>query len=222
MCKPKAYTARMAAALPDDLALSSTYIPSDNTTYTVIYGCNKDQLDEIWDRVRSSSAANNVDHPLLALGIFLELDRIRLINMADKLADEFTLGSDILGTRVWDANNPKMQQYLEICLRSRTLVDYIRAVKRQLAKVLTEIDDLEKLWKRMKDEHPKDDETKNKTPNLQEKTQRMIETGNQMKQRIRDMMDEYDDKIDECNKMAQNLSLAMQTVRQRLQIYFSN
>lgn len=204
----------MVAAVPDDLALSSTYIPSTNTTYSVIYGCSKGQREEIWDRVKSSSTTSSTDHPLLALGIFLELDRLRLIDRADKLADKFTLGSDILGTRAWDANNPKMQEYLEICVQSRTLVDHIRAVKRQLAKVLVEIDDLEKLWTRtMTDATLKDDNTNIEKPTLQE---RIIETGNQMKQRIRDMMDEYDDKIDECKKMAQNLSLAMQTVGRRL------
>jgi len=206
----------MVAELPDDLALSSTYIPSANKVYSVIYGCNKEQLEEIWDRVDEASAADRIDHPLIALGIFLELDRIRLIKLADKLADEFTLGQDILGKRAWDPNNPKMQQYLEICLQSRTLVDYIRAVKRQLVKVMAEIDDLEKLWTRMKMDTSNDaNEIKNENLNLGEKQERMIDTGSQMKQRIRDMMDEYDDKIDECKKMAQNLSLAMQTVGQQ-------
>ncbi|KAK3987392.1 hypothetical protein QBC44DRAFT_246098, partial [Cladorrhinum sp. PSN332] len=91
--------------------------------------------------------------------------------------------------------------FLDISLRSRTLVDLIRAVKRQLAKVLTEIDELQRFWQ--SSEFSQDLGT---NPGRAESVKKMMATG-----RIRDIMDEYDDKIDECKKMAQNLSLAMQT-----------
>jgi len=204
----QAYTARMAAALPDDLALSTAYIPSTGTTYSVIYGCSDSQMDEIWRRVWS--AGDHADHPLLVIGIFMELDRERLIGMAESLADKFTLGSDILENKSWDSTNPKMQGYLEVCLRSRTLVDYIRAAKRQLAKVLVEIDELERVWRQSKHSGP-NAKTKAEKEKRQRKIARMLDTGDKMKQRIREMLDEYDDKIDECKKMAQNLSLAMQS-----------
>jgi hypothetical protein len=204
------YTARMAAALPDDLALSTTYIPSAGITYSVVYGCNDSQMHEIWRRV--SSASDHADHPLLVVGIFMELDRERLIGMAECLADKFTLGSDILENKSWESTNPKMQGYLEVCLRSRTLIDYIRAVKRQLTKVLVEIDELEKLWRQSKHTRSNDNANpKAEKEKRQRKITGMLETGEKMKQRIREMLDEYDDKIDECKKMAQNLSLAMQS-----------
>ncbi|KAH6856098.1 hypothetical protein B0I37DRAFT_366552 [Chaetomium sp. MPI-CAGE-AT-0009] len=217
--RAKGYTARMAAALPDDLALSTTYIPSTGVTYSVVYGCNDSQMDEIWRRM--SSASDHADHPLLVVGIFMELDRERLIGMAECLADKFTLGSDILENKSWESTNPKMQGYLEVCLRSRTLIDYIRAVKRQLAKVLVEIDELEKLWHQSK--HTGSNENANPTADKekrQRKTSGMLQTGEKMKQRIQEMLDEYDDKIDECKKMAQNLSLAMQSVREPLYLTY--
>ncbi|KAK4460463.1 hypothetical protein QBC42DRAFT_272228 [Cladorrhinum samala] len=194
------YTARMAASLPNDLALSTTYIPHRKTTFTVIYGANDDQTHSIWERIRS--AGESIHHPLLALGIFMELERERLISTAEHLADQFTLGSDVLENRSWDPDNSKMQSYLEVCLRSRTLVDHMRAVKRQLAKVMLEIDELDRCWQAAAAARGRDDETRQGD---------LIKTGQQMKQRISDMLDEYDDKIDECKKMAQNLSLVMQT-----------
>ncbi|KAH6632299.1 hypothetical protein F5144DRAFT_247604 [Chaetomium tenue] len=201
----------MTAALPNDLALSTTYIPSTGATYSVVYGCNDSQMDEIWRRLWL--AGDHTDHPLLVVGIFMELDRERLIGMAESLADKFTLGSDILENKSWDSTNPKMQGYLEVCLRSRTLIDYIRAAKRQLAKVLVEIDGLERLWRQS---NPKRTVSrarlKAEKGKRQRKIKRMLETGEKMKQRIREMLDEYDDKVDECKKMAQNLSLAMQSV----------
>ncbi|KAK4206876.1 hypothetical protein QBC37DRAFT_434311 [Rhypophila decipiens] len=229
------YTARMAAAIPNDIALSTAYIPSQNTTYSILYGCNQDQLREVWKRISimSTSSHHSHMHPLLTMGIFIELERTRLVNSADKLAVEFTLGSDILGSNSWDAsaNSPKMDSYLRICLRSRTLVDYIRAVKRQLVKVLDELDELEKYWRTIiaamntfgtprNDHITEDDEQKDavgkRVSNQEQQQQKellegLIETGQQMRQRIKDIMDEYDDKTDECKKMTQNLSLAMQT-----------
>lgn len=225
----------MAAAIPNDLALSTSYIPSQNTTYSILYGCNERQVQEIWKRISavSTSSQHSHMHPLLTMGIFVELERTRLVNKADKLADEFTLGSDILenGDSA-NLNSPKMESYLKICLRSRTLVDYIRAVKRQLVKVLAELDELERFWKgsidalMVKPKSPQSvtytngkPERNNKKGGEEQEKQKQVDllegligTGQQMKQRIRDIMDEYDDKIDECKKMAQNLSLAMQTV----------
>ncbi|EAQ87605.1 hypothetical protein CHGG_04224 [Chaetomium globosum CBS 148.51] len=180
----------MTAALPNDLALSTTYIPSTGVSYSVVYGCNDSQMAEIWRR----------------------LDRERLIGRAESLADKFTLGSDILENKSWDSTNPKMQGYLEVCLQSRTLIDYIRAAKRQLAKVLVEIDGLERLW-RQSNLKPAVSKARLKAEKgkRQKKISGMLQTGEKMKQRIREMLDEYDDKVDECKKMAQNLSLAMQS-----------
>ncbi|KAK4160818.1 hypothetical protein QBC43DRAFT_324689 [Cladorrhinum sp. PSN259] len=192
------YTARMSAAYRDDLAISTTYIPHSRTNFSVIYGCNDCQAHVLWERIRS--AGESLSHPLIFIGIFLELERERLIALADSLADKFTLGSDILETQSWDPNNSKMQSYLGICLQSRTLVDQIRAVKRQIVKVLREIHELEKTWR-----------SSGATLEETERNRGMIQTGQQMKQRIEDMLDEYDDKIDECKMMAENLSLAMQT-----------
>ena len=200
----------MAAALPDDLALSTTYIPSTGITYSVVYGCNDSQMTEIWRRVWL--AGDHADHPLLVVEIFLEFDRERLLGMADSLADKFTLGSDILKEKSWDSTNPNMQGYLEVCLRSRTLVDYIRAAKRQLAKVSVEIDELGRLWRQSKHMVP-NARSKAEKGKRRRKITRMLETGEKMKQRIRKMLSEYDDKIDECKMMAQNLSLVMQSVR---------
>ncbi|KAK3322803.1 hypothetical protein B0H66DRAFT_215041 [Apodospora peruviana] len=222
------YTARMNAALPCDLALSTTYIPSTHTSYSVLYGVYPAQGDEIWARL-FSALSSSPTHPLLVLGIFLELDRARLISHADSLADEFTLGADVLSSEEtpWDPStakeNLKMQRYLRVCLRSRTLADYMGTAKRQLSKVLAELDELELLWTTTPtaaaaapvpagdDEDYLNDKRRDSNDKGKEEEDDLIATGKQMKQRIRDIMDEYDDRMDECGRMAQNLSLAMQT-----------
>ncbi|KAK4182600.1 hypothetical protein QBC35DRAFT_151252 [Podospora australis] len=205
------YTARVAESLPDDIALSSSYLPHIRTTYSVVYGCSKKQIDTINSRI--NSAGEDANHPLLMVGIFAELEYRRLMDQAEDLVDRFTLESDMLehGTS-WDPDSGLIQKHLEVCLQSRTLVDHIRTVKRQLAKVSKEIDTLITYWQ--SEEYTslwKEDQTTDSKGVVATGTERMIEIASQMKYRISDIQDEYDDKIDECNKMTQNMSLAMQT-----------
>ncbi|KAK4206353.1 hypothetical protein QBC37DRAFT_435085 [Rhypophila decipiens] len=182
------YSARTSAAFPDDVALSSAYLPDSKTSFSVFYGCSPDQMADIETSLRSTGGI--VDHPLLCMGILGELERKRLVDLAEDLIDKFTVDSDFLENKHWDLNTVKMRESLAICLRSRTLLDQIRSFKRQLNKVLKEFDRL-----RQEESQSAD----------------MFETGLIIQQRIHDVLDEYDDKIDECSMMAENLSLAMQT-----------
>ncbi|KAK4202402.1 hypothetical protein QBC40DRAFT_44016 [Triangularia verruculosa] len=246
------YTSRTTSSLPEDIALSSTYIPSLDSTFSIIYGSDEFQMEAAWHRLQESAFSHAHKHPLLMVGIFAELERERLVNLAEKLADQFTLSSDFLEAEddsssdagAGSIKHAKMQEYLRICLKSRTLVDYIRSMKRQLLKVLAELDQLEEYWlsdsygilfaqrehtrrqaeeeARKKSESEGSDQTlekqepaegTNQTPFdvlLEQDNRYLIQTSNKMRQRIRDILDEYEDKIDECKKMAQNLSLAMQ------------
>ncbi|KAK0725507.1 hypothetical protein B0H67DRAFT_659078 [Lasiosphaeris hirsuta] len=184
-----------------DLALSTTYIPSLRKVYCVIYGCSTAQMKAIEKRIWA--AGDCTDHPLLLTGILAELEREKLVNMAEDLVDQFTLGSDVLENKSWDPNSPKMQQYLAICLQSRGLADQIRAVKRQIFKLIAETEMLERQWKQ--------DSTSDSSCQDSGKQRRLIGTGQRIKERLQDIMNEYDDKTDECKMMANNLSLAMQS-----------
>ncbi|KAK4677669.1 hypothetical protein QC764_0047210 [Podospora pseudoanserina] len=245
------YTSRTTSSLPDDIALSSTYIPSLGSTFSIIYGSDESQMEAAWQRLQESAPSHAHRHPLLMLGIVAELERERLVNLAEKLADQFTLSSDFLTEDDSSSEggqgsikHAKMQEYLGICLMSRNLVDHIRSTKRQLLKVLIELDQLEEYWLsksyedvfcQRKSQHKKveegareaaesegeskallnegpelgDNETSSKVL-LEQERKSFIRTSNKMRQRVRDILDEYDDKVDECKTMTQNLSLAMQ------------
>lgn len=155
-------------------------------------------MQEIESRVRS--AKDQAHHPLLMMGIFAELERKRLVGLVDKLLDNFTLRAEHVENGVWnpatEMDSMKAQGNLRACFQSQNLVDHIRAVKRQLSKFLTEIDNVADI---MFSECSAEQCSEN--------------IDFQMKQRIRDIMIEYDDKIDECNMVIGNTSLAMQTVR---------
>jgi len=216
----------MSTSFPDDLALSITFVPSTGHTYAVVYGCNPEQTQTIVARLRA--AGDYIYHPLLIAGIFAELERQRLIAAADNLVDRFASSSiTISGDTQWDPNSSRIKEYFSTCLKSRNLVDQIRAVKRQLASFVAEVDGLERQWRSQLSRSKKiksDSGAKTATDKYDEKrvliqeenwTERIkgvIETGRRIKSRLADINVEYDDKIDECEMIAQNLPLAMQTV----------
>lgn len=199
----------MATTLRDDLALSSTYIPSTGSTFAVVYGCTEKQMDDIEKRIRRSNEQRN--HPLLMSGIFVELERKRLLAAVDQLVDDFTLKSDQLESKPWnidpkaDEDGQKTQKdYLNVCLRSRNLIDHIHASKRQLSKFLDEMDEVADELRSLGPEA-----NRAESPAMQTKLEKI---GRDMRKRVQDIIREYDDKIDECNKVVCNTSLAMQTV----------
>ncbi|OLN96286.1 hypothetical protein CCHL11_04449 [Colletotrichum chlorophyti] len=193
----------MSADLLEDLALSSTYIPSTASNFAIMYGCNDVQMAIIEDRIRK--AGDQLHHPLLMPGIFAELERDRLVKAVEKLIDRFTLRSDRLENATWspesDLDGKQTQEHLSLCLQSRSLMDHIRSVKRQLNKLLREIDEVNEELASL-----------SAANQLPADLASLTSVGKKMKRRVQDIMIEYDDKIDDCNMMLCNTSLAMQTV----------
>lgn len=199
-------TARTSAYLPDDLAISVTYFPETHEIFTVVFGCNHAQMQEIDKRIKA--AGRKTEHPYFMIGTFAELERKRLIDLADQLLDRFTLRSEYLENTIWNPSAEmgamKAQDNLQLCIRTRELVDNIRAVKRQLPKLVDEIDHLSCLLESAGSDGLDSEELARRY--------RLVDFGYQMKQRIQDIMIDYDDKMDECNMLVENTSLAMQTV----------
>ncbi|KAI0097135.1 hypothetical protein F4814DRAFT_128123 [Daldinia grandis] len=209
------FTARMSKYLPGDLALSVTYIPSTESVYAIMYGCNKNQMQEIETRIRS--AGDRTKYPLLMIGIFVELERERLISIADQLLDGFTLRSENLENGSWDPSidmsKEKTQENLALCLQSRSLIDHMKAVKRQVAKLLVEIEEFEGYFPSHKHGERSHDG---------KRVHRFKKVGAQMKKRLQDTINEYDGKIDECDMIIGNITLAMQTVWNQIAMHDSD
>ncbi|KAI2613200.1 uncharacterized protein GGS25DRAFT_478935 [Hypoxylon fragiforme] len=203
------FTARMSKLLPGDLALSVTYIPGTSSTFAVIYGCNEHQKQEVEKRIRL--AEDKTKYPLLIIGIFAELERERLVENAEGLVDGFALTSNRFENEAWDASvhmsNEKTQGYLRLCAQSRNITDQIRAVKRQTLKLMGEIDEFNDYFASHKGEA-----YSGGADNSSKKARHFRKAGAQMKKRLQDIINEYDDKVDECNMIVGNTTLAMQTV----------
>ncbi|KAK4447304.1 hypothetical protein QBC34DRAFT_409826 [Podospora aff. communis PSN243] len=207
--KTVSYSTRMSTSLPADLAISTTFIPAKRHTYSVVYGCNSTQLRGIERRLRS--AGRYMSHPLLLAGIFAELERERLIAAVDALVDKFALTSSITEQAKWDPTSTQIRDYFTTCIQSRNLADQVKAVKRQLVPFIEELAVLENQFHeelkyvRVGVDNDMAEAGKQRLLNA-------LETGQRIRRRLSDISVEYDDKIDECEMMAQNLPLAMQTV----------
>ncbi|KAF6824563.1 hypothetical protein CPLU01_10761 [Colletotrichum plurivorum] len=201
-----AFTARMATSLADDLAMSTTHIPSTGSTFAIFYGCMEKQMKDIKQRIES--AGEQVQHPLLTSDIFAELERNRLVEAVENILDNFFLQSDDLETTQWDPDTgmdaQKTHNYLSLCLKSRQLIGHIGTVKRQLSKLVAEIDEVTEQSKSLSPLDQREGDS--------ERQQTVAHVGRKMKKRLEDIIREYDDKLDECNMVISNTSLAMQTV----------
>lgn len=157
---------------------------------------------------RLEKAGEQLQHPLLTSGIFAELERKRLVEAVENILDNFVLQSDHLETTQWDPDTgmdaQETHNYLSLCLKSRHLVGHIGAVKRQLSKLIAEIDEVVEDFKSLGPADRREGDL--------ERQQTVAGVGRKMKKRLEDIIREYDDKIDECNMVICNTSLAMQTV----------
>lgn len=213
--KPIVLTCRMSSLWPDDLALSVTFFPESNSTLAIVYGCNERQLKQFLGRLAMASPAAR-SHPLLLPGIFAELERKRLSERVEDTLDRFTLGTDAVSTSAdgssgtLNMTEEQMGEYLQLCYESQSLAKEFKAVKRQLAKMVRLCDDIDDTTTHHQSVlSTMDSQTTLNNDKWEEESTNMSEI---FKSRILEIMDEYDDKIDECNNVLGNMSITMQTV----------
>ena len=135
-----ACTGRTSSRLHDDIALSSTFLLEPGVNLAVIYGCNDEQKEQIIHRLDTLDLSYN--HPTLLPGLLAQLERIRIVGMADKLMDKFVLRG--LVDRGFDReldldmDQTRLSSFLKLCFESRDLRNQIQTVKKQLAKMAAE------------------------------------------------------------------------------------
>ena len=165
-----------------------------------MYGCNDSQKEKIVRQLDKLELAYN--HPTLLPGLIAELERSRLIERVEGLLDNFALGAN----HELDLNmdKAKMGTFLKLCYESRDLINQMKAVTRQSAKMVTKTAMFGKSICRTR--------TKSRLP-VVSKTQRMLrQAGQRINLRLNEISSEYNDRINDCNMVIDNMSLTMQTV----------
>ncbi|KAH8756365.1 hypothetical protein F5883DRAFT_468726 [Diaporthe sp. PMI_573] len=77
------YNCRSASSWSDDIALSSTFCPSRNYTYCVVYGCSEPNRATIMTTLEKCDLQTY--HPLILPLVFAEIERKRHFKMTDRI-----------------------------------------------------------------------------------------------------------------------------------------
>lgn len=199
--------------------MSMTWFPQRNFWYAIFYGCDTSTELEISGRLRYSGDA--ICHPLLMPGIFAELERKRQIKMVKQgslklvetvatLHENHHTSSDAerLHQKPHDSHDPgpdltankEVDPWLDIFHKKNGLQNW----KDELEKMVAHADELNTNFFSY---------DINQTSEVNEFRKLMRETGNRIKERLQDIIREYDQRMRDCERNLQGMILANQLVR---------
>ena len=188
------------------------------TTFAIIYGCSKHQEDKILTRLRNSDTA--FLHPLLSIGILCELDRDRLVDAADRIINDFVLDSVLLTDgqgelqRFMASASGCVVKYLQNYTKAGHLARGLKEVVCQLRKLMAAIDEIEadlapqipptitRLWHELLDPSPRPEACQSAG----------LTAGRRIRERLMELIDEYEGKAGELQSYMKESSHTIQTV----------
>ncbi|KAI1737669.1 hypothetical protein F4680DRAFT_427568 [Xylaria scruposa] len=199
------YNCRTSHEWPGDLALSMTYFPLRKVSYGVLYGCDAEIKKAILARLHNSEDA--ACHPLLLIGIFTELERKRQLNLVQDGLDALHDAILNLSMPAGESGNVEgdgelsTTHAIDSWLNIHHLKNSLECWKEQLAKIAAHVDELSETWFNLVPSDSDDERT--------EKCQ-VREVGKRIKERILEIVCDYDGKIRECVMIMEGMNLATQ------------
>ncbi|KAI8965303.1 hypothetical protein F5Y11DRAFT_344746 [Daldinia sp. FL1419] len=187
------YNCRSSAHWQDDLALSVTYFPDTRRTYAVFYGCNSHSAGKtIMERISNRFVRSSEDsfcHPMLSVGIFAEIERLRMreLVLSRKTALQDTIdGLQAHGYGVLTNSKSHVDPWLNVYAIRNGLECWIGV----LASMIAHIDELSRAYDQINDGGS------------------FYNTGRRIKDRLSEIHAEYLDLIRECNMIIDGMTLA--------------
>ena len=207
-----------------DLAFTATFFPHCGLTFGILFGCPFSIEQQIVNRL--SYATTDVAHPLLIPGIFAELERTRQVHIIESAIDEvetriLTVDSspeemDAMSTSMKEAENrAKRAQWLDTTYLRNQLVNW----NTQLKKLASHTDELsDKVFRQQepdesrtcKQEEVGDSKREERGGASREHLRRV---GVKIRDRVQEIIDEYDAKIRDCTMRVDGMAMATQWVR---------
>ncbi|KAK1624440.1 hypothetical protein BDP81DRAFT_109316 [Colletotrichum phormii] len=208
------YHCRSSNTWADDLALTATHFPRSNLTFAVLFGCNAEVERNVINRL--SRATDHASFPLLLPGIFAELERDRMAKAVTETVDaiegaifELGTGNPVEGEELVEEDKIDMRHSRRSAwLNTTFLRNSLRAWKGQLRKMADHVAELSSLHKGQLIDgvygQPKCEE-------LDEKNKLALErTGLMIQDRLRVLMEDFDDRIQECTMSVEGMTIATQ------------
>ncbi|KAI3391293.1 hypothetical protein diail_7624 [Diaporthe ilicicola] len=215
------YNCRTTNSWAMDLAFTATFFPHCGLTFGILFGCPFSIEKQIVNRL--SSASTEVSHPLLMPGIFAELERTRQVHVVEFAIDEvetriLTVDSspeemDAMPISLKEANNrAKRAQWLDTTYLRNQLVSW----NTQLKKLASHTDELSNTvfkdhiigqgrpWTAVRNgELDSKEYTDASRANLRR-------VGVKIRDRVQEIIDEYDAKIRDCTMRVDGMAMATQ------------
>ena len=184
-----------------------TFFPSRRLTYGVLYGCDKNMKEAILARLHNSEGA--ASHPLLLIGIFAELERKRQLGLVQNALS--TLHDTIIDLSKpvddWEMTSvhghSSATNAVDSWLDVYDLKNALESWKAQLGKIVSHIDEISETW------------FSPLASDLDEKKaekRQLEEVGERIRERMLEIVSDYDTKIRECDKIMEGMNLATQLV----------
>ncbi|KAI1456387.1 hypothetical protein F4805DRAFT_229947 [Annulohypoxylon moriforme] len=211
------YNCRSSASWPDDIALSVTYIQSRRFTYAVMFGCRDDLVASIISRL--SKCDLSTFHPLTFPTLFADIERNRHASMVEKYTSkllERVVGVGILTQKPMSENRSEHAGFRQDNVGGSIVTDDHASVldwlemnhirnglqtwQTQLKVVVDYLAELEELLCKEGIEASMD--------NI---SQSMGDQGIRIKERILQIINEYDEKIRNCSTVIDGMTFATQT-----------
>jgi hypothetical protein len=216
------YNCRTANTWNDDLALTVTYFPHSGLTFAILFGCTITTEKQVLSRI--ASAKENAFHPLVLPGIFAELERTRMVEVVETTIDDiegaiFELDSGIASKETAlersDDGHPSGTRYVRrtVWLNTTFLRSRLQIWRTQLQKMVEHVDELSSADFHFSSEflRSRAEDQLEREPRGEDDSQ-LKKTGGLMKDRLRALIEEYDEKVEECSMRVDGMTIATQWV----------
>ncbi|KXH44069.1 hypothetical protein CSIM01_04373 [Colletotrichum simmondsii] len=208
------YQCRSSNTWADDMALTATHFPQSNLTYAVLFGCTAEAERNVLSRL--SRATEHAFSPLLLPGIFAELERDRMAKVVTETVDaiegaifELGTGNPVEGEDLLEEDKIDMRHSRRSAwLNTTFLRNSLRAWKAQLRKMADHVPELASLHRGQLIDGVygplKKEEEQKKTDISLDRTGLMIYD------RIQALIEEFEDRIQECTMSVEGMTIATQ------------
>lgn len=233
LCKadtPTVYNCRTTNSWPMDLAYMATFFPHCRLTFGILFGCPFSIEKQIVNRL--SYATKDVAHPLLIPGIFAELERTRQIHIIESAIDKvetriLTVDSspedmDAMPASMKEADNQaKRTQWLDTTYLRNQLISW----NTQLKKLASHTDELsEMVFSKQNSDGPllRDQARLNRAESEEHNgasDTHLRRVGAKIRDRVQEIIDEYDAKIRDCTMRVDGMAMATQWVRYTIPVF---
>jgi hypothetical protein len=214
------YNCRSSNIWKNDLALTVTYFPRSKIIFGIFFGCTAAVETQILNRIASTE--EQAFHPMLLPGIFAELERTRMVEIVETTIDEIEVAIHDLDSGV---NNTSIEllapEFYEqenafgtrhgrrrVWLNTNFLRNRLQIWKTQLAKMIAHVDELLE----SDVSYARYQESEYKQAQSQVDDAAFKQTSVLIKDRLQALIEEFQDKIEDCTISIDGMTIATQWV----------